>query len=74
MSKLELSKLDLVNLKIDPDWNVNKISDEYLLKLLKYANDLGLNGKKIKEVVGIQENFSTGNKYIDFICDKVNDE
>lgn len=65
---LEITQLELTQLKKE-DYVWRKLSDFYLVRLLKKANELGLEGKKIKEVIGIQENFATGNKYIEFICE-----
>jgi hypothetical protein len=68
--RLEIANTDLRAYEHDPDWNVNIVSDWYLIKLLKFANEAGLKGRKIKKVIGIQENFATQRKYIDFICEE----
>lgn len=67
--RLEISKKELRELG-DKDYElVRNLSQPYIFKLIRLANELGLEGKKIKEIVGIQENFSAGNYYIDFICE-----
>lgn len=68
MSRLEISGLELMQL--DPeDFKWCQLSNFYLTRLLRMANNLGLEGKKIKDVVGIQENFATNNRFIDFIVE-----
>ena len=69
MSQLEMSQLELVAL--DPeDFKWTRLSDFYLTRLLKKANELGLEGKRIKEIIGIEEQFGTFARHIDFICEK----
>lgn len=65
---LEISKIELQ--KIDPaDWKITKLSDFYLPRLLKKANEIGLQGKKIKEIIKCEDNHNNM-VYLDFICDK----
>ncbi len=62
--RLEFSGVEL--LENEPDWAIRKYPEGLLFKLMKKANELGLEGKTI-DVVEVQENFATGAKYIDFI-------
>jgi len=63
--KLEISQNEII--EGDSDWQVRQLSDCYLLKLIKFANELGLNGKKIKKIVKVTPTFMNA-VYIDFIC------
>ena len=63
--RLEISGVDEL---FSEDFGIEKVKDPYMLKLLKFANEAGLKGKKIKEVLKI----SAVNKtaiYYDFICE-----
>jgi hypothetical protein len=63
----EISHIDAVNL--DPhDFKITKLGDWYLMRLFKWANELGLKGKKIKTIYSIREQFSD-RIYVDFECD-----
>lgn len=67
-ARLEISRIEIA--KLDPrDFIFTTLSDFYITRLMHLANDLGLKGKKIKEVVGV-EDLQNGSRYIDFFCDK----
>ena len=65
--KLEISKNEII--EGDYDWEVHRLKDVVLLKYLQFANELGLQGKKIKEIVRVKPTFYEG-LYIDFICEE----
>lgn len=71
MPRLIISDLELLHLD-ERDFKWTRLSDNYLVRLLQMANDLGLQGKKIKEIIGIQEDFANHQRYIDFICEDSN--
>lgn len=68
ISHIEIATLDPSEFKI-----MRGMKEWYLLRLIRRANDLGLEGKKIKEICSIQENFANMQMYIDFICEDTND-
>lgn len=63
--KLEVSHLELIDNPLE-DWAISNYPMSILTKFMLKANEIGLEGKKIK-VVEVKENFSTHQKYIDFI-------
>ena len=67
--RLEISSIELTSLDRE-DWKYCVLGDFYLTRTIKFANELGLRGKKIKEIIGMQENFATEQRYIDFVCEK----
>lgn len=64
--RLEFSNVELS--ERDMDWEVRPLKDFYLIKLLNFANEIGLKGKKIKEIVRITPVDFSNRIYIDFIC------
>jgi len=67
-SRLAISAIALEAL--DPqDFKWLTLSDSYLTKVIRHANLLGLEGRKITEILGVQEQFATGQRYIDFRCE-----
>ena len=67
-ARLAISKIDLVSLDPD-DFKWASLNPSYLTQLLRHANLLGLEGRKITEIIGVQEQFETGQRYIDFVCE-----
>lgn len=68
-TRLEITNLELAELdKNDFKWA--KLNQFYLVNIIKKANELGLKGRKIKEVVGVTAPDDTNSKYIDFICEE----
>ena len=69
MTRLAISNLEV--LKLDPeDYRViTRTTDFYLLRIIREANKLGLAGKEIKDIVTIEEKFSTNVMFIDFTCE-----
>ena len=66
-SRLAITEIELESL--DPeDFKWVRLNPSYLTKLIHRANLLGLKGRKITEIIGVQENFATGQRYIDFVC------
>ncbi len=65
--RLEISGKDVIELPRE-DYEWRKINDWYMKKLIGFANDLGLKGKKIKEIIAIREKFSD-KLYFDFVCE-----
>lgn len=63
--RLEFSGIDMMNNPTE-DWAISQYPTGILTKMVMKANELGLQGKKI-EVVEVQENFATKNRYVDFI-------
>lgn len=63
--KLEFSDIDIID-NPKEDWAVREYPIGTLTKMMIKANEIGLQGKKIK-VVEVLENFGTHRKYIDFI-------
>lgn len=67
--RFEVSGIEMAQL--DPeDFKITRQKNWWFVRMLRFANDLGLKGKKIKEVVRIDETFSNQQTYFDFICDK----
>lgn len=64
--RLAISRNEII--KSDVDWKVRQLKDTVLLNYIKFANDLGLHGKKIKEVVVVEPVF-TNALYIDFVTE-----
>lgn len=63
--RLEISGVDEM---FAEDFGIEKVRDPYMLKLLKFANEAGLKGRRIKEVVKIIAVNKTA-IYYDFICE-----
>lgn len=63
--RLEISGNEIF--KSDYDYEVHSLSDFYLTKIFQKANELGLAGKRIKEIVKIKD-ILTDTIYIDFVC------
>ena len=67
-SRLAISNQELHDL--DPrDFQWTKLNPSYLTKLIHRANLLGLEGRKIVEIVGVQEQFGTEQRWVDFRCE-----
>ncbi len=66
--KLYISKNEIA--EGDCDWEVSRLTDSYLLKIIMFANKAGLEGKAIKEIVKIEPTFVPG-LYLDFICEEL---
>jgi hypothetical protein len=64
--RLEISQQEII--EGDFDWQTSQLKDFYLLRLIHFANELGLKGKKIKEVIKVKPNFMEA-LYIDFVCE-----
>lgn len=63
-------RLEFSGAEIDmEDWAISKYPSGVLTKMMIKANELGLEGKKIK-VIEVKENFATMQKYVEFILDK----
>lgn len=68
VERLEISQIEIASL--DPrDYEVSNLGDFYLTRIIKKANELGLSGKKIKEIVRIDETFGLGKMYVDLVCE-----
>ena len=66
--RLAISRCEIEAL--DPrDFTSSKMTSGYLVKILYEANRLGLAGRKITQIMTIQENFATGQCYLDFVCE-----
>ena len=66
-------KLLVSRVEIDPlddDYRIRNFGDDYplsyIVKLVRKANELGREGKRV-DILEVQENYATGNKYIDLI-------
>lgn len=68
--RLEISQQELHELS-GMEFKVTRLKDAYLIRLLRLANKVGLEGKRMTEVYGIEEDFATGNLYIDFLTEQV---
>jgi len=64
---MEISQQEILELDKE-DWRVTFLSEFYITRLMRKANELGLAGKKIKQVVRAESLFNNA-MYIDFICD-----
>lgn len=65
--RLEISKNEIM--EGDTDYQIHRLSDLYLTKIIMKANEIGLQGKKIKEIVKIEPTFIES-LYIDFVCEQ----
>ena len=67
-TRLEISQQDMQVL--DPTvWKItHNLKEEYIFKLIIEANKLGLEGKKINEIVAC-EDIESLSLFIDFICE-----
>lgn len=78
MSELSYEALEMSDIKLlelDPfDWIWKDVTEQYALKIIHKANELGLSGKKIKQIVRIDERYlPNGRTYIDFVCEDTNE-
>lgn len=48
------------------DFKIARQSNWWIIRMLRFANDLGLQGKKIKDVFRIDETFANQQTYFDF--------
>lgn len=65
MERFAISNVEMASLDTE-DFKIAKMKDWYITRLLKFANELGLQGKKITDVYRIDEQFSNMQTYIDF--------
>ena len=65
--KLEITQLETLELT-SLEYRLTELPDFYLTKLMMKANELGLGGRKIKDIVAVEDP-KTGGRYIDFLCD-----
>jgi len=65
--RLEISKLEKRNLD-EAGMKAISLPESYVVRIFQKANELGLDGKKIKEVISITDPVN-GAQYLDFICD-----
>ena len=68
IERLEISQQRLMDLSPD-DWKWCNLTQHYLMKLLKAANDAGLRGRRIKEIRGYEMIDHTNIRYVDFVCE-----
>lgn len=55
---------------LDPeDFKITRMKEWYLMRLIRFANELGIQGKKIKTIYRIDEQFANHQTYIDFECE-----
>jgi len=66
IERLEISGTDEI---FEEDFGIEKVKDPYMLKLLRFANEAGLKGRRIKEVVRIEATNKTA-IYYDFVCEE----
>ena len=64
-TRLEFSGVELMEPQFD--YMVRDMPDNFIVRVIEKANQLGLEGKTVK-TVEVQENFATGRKYLDFVC------
>lgn len=69
--RLVISQLELLHLDREY-WKWATLPDFYLVRILREANRLGLQRYEIKEVIGLEEQIPTFQRYIDFICEAYN--
>ena len=67
-SRLAIGNLELSQLAPE-DFRWMRLNPSYLTRLIYHANLLGLEGRKIMEMIEVKEQFSTGQQYIDFLCE-----
>lgn len=63
------TKLEFSGVVIDPfdyDYSLSDYPASYLVRLIEKANQLGLEGKKVK-AVEVKEEFATNRKYVDLV-------
>lgn len=60
VSSIEMCQLD------PEDFKITRQSNWWIIRMLRFANDLGLQGKKIKDVFRIDETFANQQTYYDF--------
>jgi hypothetical protein len=65
IERLEISGVDEI---FEEDYGIEKVKDPYMIKLLRFANEAGLKGRRIKEIVRIDQ-LSTRSRFYDFICE-----
>ena len=51
---------------LNPDYDLAAWPSGYILQIMRRANELGLEGKRVT-VVEVRENFASGRKYLDLI-------